>query len=64
MPAYSQGEINMFWNNIEESLLKRAYKATKREVIYLIKTIGHYAYMLFMLPLIVLVWFMEQLEIN
>jgi len=53
----------MFWNNIEESLLKRAYKATKKEVIYLIKTVGHYAYMLFMLPLIVLVWFMEQLEI-
>jgi|TARA_R100000149_G_C5871883_1_gene135814 hypothetical protein len=63
MPAYSQGEINMFWNNIQDSLLKRAYKTTKRGVIYWTKTIGHYAYMLFMLPAIVLVWVMEQLEI-
>ena len=53
----------MFWNNIQDSLLKRAYKTTKRGVIYWTKTIGHYAYMLFMLPAIVLVWVMEQLEI-
>jgi len=54
----------MFWNNIEqEKWLKRAFNGMKENIIYTVKTLGYYTFMVFMFPAIVMVWIMEQYDI-
>ena len=54
----------MFWNNIEhDRWLKRTFIGIKARMVYTGRTLGHYAFMVFMFPAIVMVWIMEKYDI-